>query len=148
MAQIQDIRIESGRRKFRIIDEYDQELGIVEIDLADSGIIARSEEAEKKIDEIVKKVSSLSEDAENNVEAIIALDKEIKEWINYIFDYDVSSNVFGKSNCLVMIDGSTFAERFLEAFDPVMKAIFKEQEKSSKKRMSKYVPRDHQRAGK
>lgn len=97
------------------------------LDLGDLNFIDRLEQARENIySRLQEQTKGKTPDTELTAEEAITQyelmkedDKFIKEQLNYAFDYDVSSAVFGAANCMTTDDkGICYFERFLEVILP------------------------------
>lgn len=139
---MEKIKISSSAKEYLLVDENDNELGTIRVDVTDFGFFNRAKEAEKNITEIMKRMEQLQRQhvgTEEAFEQLAQYDKEVKEQMNLMFDYDVSSVVFGNKNCLSIGNGETFIARFLKAILPVIKKDIEKEQKKSVQKMSKYT---------
>ena len=84
-----DIKLDGiNRTKFRINGNND---AIIELNLSDLGIIERLEEGLEKLQKEMANIANLSNDDENLSELLKQADTRMREAIDYIFDYPVSS---------------------------------------------------------
>lgn len=140
---MEKIRVNGNLKEYMIVNEFDEELGVIRIDPSDFGIAQRIDDAQKKINEFLDQANSINTDGEDAVEKITSIDKGIKEEINNIFNYDVSSVVFGKTHCLSLQNGVSFVERVLDAIVPVVEVAIKKEMNASKNRVDKYTKQYH-----
>lgn len=139
---MEKIKISSSAKEYLLVDENDNELGTIRVDVTDFGFFNRAKEAEKNITEIMKRMEQLQRqhvETEEAFEQLAQCDKEVKEQMNLMFDYDVSSVVFGNKNCLSIGNGETFIARFLKVILPVIKKDIEKEQKKSVQKMSKYT---------
>lgn len=139
---MEKIKISSNEKQYMVVDEHDEEMGVIKIDVTDFEFFNRTKEAEKKITEAVKKLEQLQKQnvaVEEAFAELSVLDKEVKEQLNQMFNYDVSSVVFGNKNCLSIADGKMLVARFMEAIVPVIKRDIEKEQKKSVQKMSKYT---------
>lgn len=139
---MEKIKISSNAKEYLLVDENDNELGVVRVDVTDFGFFNRAKEAEKNITEIMERMEQLQRqhmETEEVFEQLAVYDKEVKEQLNMMFDYDVSSVVFGNKNCLSIGNGETFVARFMNAILPVIKKDIEKEQKKSVQKMSKYT---------
>ena len=84
---------------------------VIKINIADAGLPARYNETKKIIEETGNQLST-SPDAE----ALVVMDKTIREQIDYLFGESISEKVFGNVNCMSKnTDGEHIALAFLQA---------------------------------
>lgn len=139
---MEKIKISSSAKEYLLVDENDKELGVIKVDVTDFGFFNRAKEAEKNITEIMKKMEQLQSqhvEMEEVFEQLAQYDKEIKEQLNNMFDYEVSSVVFGNKNCLSIGNGETLVARFMKAVLPAIKKDIEKEQKKSLQKMSKYT---------
>ena len=115
---------------------------VIRINPTDVNFISRYNETVKKIDELSEKYANVKEDElflEEQAETISNIDKQAKEYLDYIVGSPVSETVFGTSSCLSFSDGKTVLENFLEAYVGFMTPAIKEEYKKSRQRVNKYT---------
>lgn len=143
---MEKILVNSGKKRYQIVDEYDNELGVIVIDPKDVNLVKRAMTAKDNILAYIDKAAALSDDAgkeKDVIKEISEIDEMIKKELNTMFGYDISSVVFKETNCLSTLNGVTFIERFLEAISPVLEKEFDKEMKASESRVSKYTARYH-----
>ena len=97
---MEKIVIQSGKKVYQIVDERDRELGVIEIDPADVGIIKRAEDAKKRIMLQIDSVKDIDTKAKDFADKVNKADEEIKAALNDMFNYDISSLVGRHTVCL------------------------------------------------
>lgn len=142
---MEKISVKTGKKRYLVVDEYDKKLGVVEIDPADTGILKRTEDAQVNIQEALNELSSLSDDIgkKEMADKLTSIDTRIREELNALFNYDVSSVVFKKTHCISTSNGVTFVERFLDAITPIIEKEFDKEFEASSKRIRKYTEKYH-----
>lgn len=137
------IKIATGLKTYDIEDENGNVRGQISFNPSDTNIIKRATEVQKVIDKCINNAKNLDvKNEEEFVNEVNKIDNTIREQVNYLFDCeDVSDIVFGKQNVLSTLNGKTFVERFLEAFIPIIKKEFENEQKKSQERVNKYVKR-------
>lgn len=136
------IKVQSTKKQYLVVDNYDNELGVVTIDLSDVNMAKRAEVAKENIATFIDQAKDLA-DNDNMIDEIVKIDKSIKEELNTMFNYDISSVVFGETSCMSTIGGVMFVEKFLEAVVPIIEQEFEKEGQASAKRVSKYTERYH-----
>lgn len=136
---MEKIVIQSGKKVYQIVDERDRELGVIEIDPADVGIVKRAEDAKQRIMAQIDVMKGIDPKAKDFADKVAGIDKEIKAALNDMFAYDVSSVVFGDTHALSTHNGVTLIERFLDAVTPVIEKNFDKESAAMTKRMSQYT---------
>ena len=139
------IQIQSTRKQYLVVDQYDNELGVIAIDPSDTKIAKRAVTAKDNILAYIDEASQIVDEKnkENVIDELAAIDEKIKEEINTIFNYDVSAIVFGNIHCLSTSNGITFVENFLEAVTPIIEKEFEREFQATSNRISKYTERYH-----
>lgn len=127
------ISINFGLKSYDICDDTGEVVGTIRFNPADLGIPGRWAEVEAAIRELAAKPYE-------NVEDLIALDKEIKKQFDYGFGTPVSSVLFGQVSSLALCeDGSLVVEHVLEAVTPIIKTAQEAAAAASASRVSKYT---------
>ncbi len=115
------INFEIEKTKFRL-GNSDK---VIEIDTGDLNFVTRFTDAQSKISAYLETLNINTGSTEKDVEALKQADLFMKEQINYIFDYDVSSAVFGNASCMsVTKKGEYYFENFIGAILPVIEHEF------------------------
>lgn len=97
---------------------------VITFNPCDTTIINRFYETEKKINENISILDN------SNYEDVLKIDKFIKEQIDYIFNANISSVVFGETSCLAVSGGKYVFQSFLET---LLQYVGKELEKEGKR---------------
>lgn len=132
----------------------------IELNPNDVGIVSRLAELTPKFNSVQKRYQSLDNfsgkgEGEYTDEELLdfgknfkELDTEIRESINYLFDYDVSSVCAGGGSMFDMYEGEF---RFVVIIDTLLEMYTDTIAKEAKKRAdriqrhtNKYIPQDHQ----
>ena len=100
-----EIRIDRGYKSYDVTDADGTVLGTVRLNLADAGLMGRFEEARRKIEAMVQDAG-----VDANPDTMIAVDKAIKEQLDYAFGAEVSPVFFG---------GMSSLEKVMEAVVPI-----------------------------
>lgn len=142
---MEKILVNSGKKRYQIVDEYDNELGIIIIDPKDANLAKRAMVAKDNILVYIDRAAAIadSEKKKDAIEEISEIDEMIKKELNIMFGYDISSIVFKETNCLSTSNGITFVERFLDAITPVIEKEFEKEFKAAESRVNKYTERYH-----
>lgn len=131
---MEELIIPDGRKEFYLFGDTSR---VIRINLNDDNILQRFKETYEEVMGLVDEMSAHTAD-EDYFDISKKLDDEIKKKLNYIFDYDVSSAVFGNVSLLAVVNhktGDTFLEAFLNAIMPKIEAERKHFHELSKKRM-------------
>lgn len=116
--------------------------GYIEIHPGDIELPKRLQKAERAISEYastkLRKINTKNID--ETFEILEATDNFIKEQINYIFGYDISSIIFGSSSSIsITIDGEYYFECFLNAIIPILEKEYKQRIKKLDLRVKSYT---------
>lgn len=139
---MEKIKVNSNVKQYLVVNEHDEEMGVIKVDMTDFEFFNRSKEAEKNITEIVKRMEQLQKQnlsMEETFEQLSVLDKEVKEQLDMLFDCEVSKVVFGNKNCLSVGNGEIFIVRFMKAVLPVIKRDIEKEQKKSVQKIAKYT---------
>lgn len=110
-----EIRIDRGYKSYDVTDADGTVLGTVRLNLADAGLMGRFEEARRKIEAMVQDAG-----VDANPDTMIAVDKAIKEQLDYAFGAEVSPVFFGGMSSLALCeDGELVPEKVMEAVVPI-----------------------------
>lgn len=139
------IKVQSTKKQYQVVDQYDNELGVVLIDTSDTNMAKRAAVAKENILAYINEATKVvdNEDEKSAIDRITEIDNKIKEEVNKLFNYDVSSVVFGATNCLSTSGGVTFVENFLSAITPIIEKEFEQEYKAASARVNKYTERYH-----
>ncbi len=137
---MKNINIDDGREAITINGDPER---VIYIQANDMNIKVRARQAQKNIQKYLKKINTSK--PKNNIECIMFLekaDRECRKQLNYIFNYDVSTPVFGACSPLMPLkNGKIYVEVFLEAILPEIEKIAEKAAQSSEKRIAKHTAR-------
>lgn len=135
---MENISFESGYKEYSINND---ENAVIRVYTKDYGMLDRIKKSLKNIEKLAEEYKSRN--ITNNDEAndfFVEVDSKIRNEINTIFDSDVSSIVFGNTNCLsICNDGNLLFENFINAAIPVIRRDLQEGIKKNSKNVDKYV---------
>lgn len=143
--EITDIQIGTPKRKFRI--NGDNNL-IVELNVGDLNIVSRLKEVYKKLDTlggkagsllVAKEESTTEEDLERVSAALSDLDAEMRELVNYLFDYDVCSVCAKDMNMYTLYNGDFWFEHIITQLSGLYENNFKAEFEKMGKKISKHT---------
>lgn len=137
---MKNINIDDGREAITINGDPER---VIYIQATDFNIHVRNAKARKNIQGIVASLDGANpENEEAFADLLDSVDKQIKEQINFIFNYDVSKAVFGPCSPLMEFkNGKSYVQEFLEAIAPVIESASKKAAKASEKRIAKHTAR-------
>ncbi len=134
---MKNISIDDGREAITINGDPER---VIYIQPSDFNIKIRAQEAQKNIQEYIKKTKNIK--PKTVADCIIFLDeadKECRKQINLIFNYDVSTPVFGACSPLMPLsNGKVYVEAFLEAIVPELEKISEKATLSIERRIAKH----------
>ena len=110
-----ELKIDRGVKSYDVKDADGTLLGTVRLNLADAGMMGRFEEARRQIDNMIQDAG-----ADATPDTMIAVDKAIKEQLDYAFGAEVSPVFFGGMSSLALCeDGELVLEKVMEAVVPI-----------------------------
>lgn len=133
-----NLNFDTGYKEYSINGDEGK---VIRIDTTDFALFDRAQKAAKNIDKLSDnyRQAKVETDEQAN-ELFVKVDKDIREQINNIFGYDVSSVVFGITNCMsITKSGHMLFENFLNAVIPVIKNDMQEAVDKQNKRVEKYT---------
>lgn len=134
---MKSLNFSDGRKEFCICGD---ESRIIRVNLTDDALIVRLEKAFDAIRDLVKEYTDLNDD--EVLDKLEELQNKVREQINYAFDYDVCTPVFGRLSPFALVDGDMLVFRFFDAIMPEIEAAMEDYEKAkeaSNKRVQKYT---------
>lgn len=139
---MEKIKINTGVKQYAIEDENEKTIGVVSVNVTDFNIIGRISKAEKNIMALVERVQKEVPNAQTMEEKgklMADIDAAIKKELDYMFDSNVSENVFGNKSCLSVCGGQLLITNFLTGIMPAIERDIKKAKLDSLKRMDKYL---------
>lgn len=130
-----NLEIDDGAVGIDVNNQNGELVGTIYINPSDFNIIERAEQAQSRIKDLLEKLETDGE----STEKIKQIDKDIREQVDKIFNYEVSSTIFKNSHCLSMKNGITYVERLIDGMLQVIQKILETEVKESNDRMSKYT---------
>lgn len=134
-----NLNLDDGREKIYINKEKYGEDRVIYLNLSDINIFTRADEARKNINKFLSNNLSDLEAIDASIAMVKKADKYIRKQVDYIFDYEVSDAVFGKTFATANVGGRTYIEAFLQAIMPLIEDKIKEYEIKTQKNISKYT---------
>ena len=134
-----NLNLDDGRKKIYINKEKYGEDRVIYLNLSDINIFTRADEAKKNIDKFLNDSLKASNSVDENIEMLKKTDKYIRDQVNYVFDYNVSDAVFGKTFAAADVGGKIYIEAFFQAIMPMIEDKMKQYEEKTKKNISKYT---------
>lgn len=135
-----NLNLNDGKEKIYINKEKYGEDRVIWINLSDINILTRVDDAYKNINKFMEKIKETEpKDVDKTIKVLKDADKYIREQVNYIFDYDVSDAVFGKTFATADVGGKPYIQAFFEAIAPVIENKVKKQTAKISKYTDKYI---------
>ena len=132
-----DINIEGVKRqRFRINGDPK---AIIELNLSDIGIAQRLEEGLEKLQAEMEKISNLPDDDESMSEKMKQADKQMREYIDYIFDYPVSAVCAKYGTMYDPYNGMFRYEHIIDALTKLYTDNLNDEYKKMKTRIQKHT---------
>ena len=113
-----EIRIDRGYKSYDVTDADGTVLGTVRLNLADAGLMGRFEEARRKIEAMVQDAG-----ADANPDTMIAVDKAVKEQLDYAFGAEVSPVFFGGMSSLALCEDGELVLEKVKNSSPLAKQL-------------------------
>lgn len=124
------IKVDTGRKQYVIEDLFGNELGTFLFNPADLDIVWRYNETLPEIEK------AMTQDVEDGIEALSALEDILKQKIDYIFAADISNTFFAVSGPLTPLAGG---ELFVEHVVNVLAALIEKELNVRVKKMEKNI---------
>lgn len=142
---IVDINLDGvTKQKFRINGDNNS---IIELNLSDLGIVDRLEVGYKKLQDFVKDAAKVDVDSDNLSDDIKAIDKQMRDTIDYIFDSNVSEVCCKYGTMLDPKNGMYKFEVILDGLTKLYTDNLNSEYKKMKARIDatakQYIPQDH-----
>ena len=131
------ISVNSARKEIEIIRDG-QNVGSVFFSPADTAILSRLKEVQVKAQKIGAEIPE-DADTEQALEIAKRVDKELREALDWAFDYPCSDVVFGNSFAFTTSNGVTMLEQFLDGAMKYISAELSSETKAAQKRQEKYL---------
>lgn len=128
-----NLSFESGVKEYTINGDPSC---VIRINPSDFGIIGRAEKAKTALEKL-----HIDPEEEHMSEALIAMDKAVREQIDLIFGDGTAKIVFGEVNCTSLAGGSPIFMNFLNAILPEIEKVIGEEKEKSDARIEKYTSR-------
>lgn len=142
MGKKYSIEIDDGKVEIDVYDQRKRKLGVLYVDPNDLNIFDRLEKMESVINNATKRVDDLIKKKAKDKEIIVAIkkaDDDIKQALNVIFDYDVSSTIFKNTNCLSTHRGVTLIENFIDGILPILSEVTGTEQKVRQSHINKHT---------
>jgi hypothetical protein len=132
--------IKMGYVDIPLEDEKGNSMGIVSFNPKDINLLERLKTGFTRIEEKVNSIEHIEDlNEDENIKIYKECDNFVKEELNKIFDYDVSSILFGNNSSFSSHGGSYWIMQFIEGITPIIQTEIKKELKASENRVSKYT---------
>ena len=128
-----NLSFESGIKEYTINGDPNR---VIRINPSDFAIVARAEKAKAALEKL-----HIDPGEEHMNEALIAMDKTVREQIDLIFGEGTAKTAFGDINCTSLAGGSPIFMNFLNAILPEIEKVVGEEKRKSDARIAKYTSR-------
>lgn len=128
-----NLSFESGVKEYTINGDSSR---VIRINPSDFGIIGRAEKAKTALEKL-----HIDPEEEHMSEALIAMDKTVREQIDLIFGDGTAQIAFGEVNCTSLAGGSPIFMNFLNSILPEIEKVIGEEKEKSDARIKKYTSR-------
>lgn len=128
-----NLSFDSGIKEYTINGDPSR---VIRINPSDFGIIERAEKAKAALEKL-----HIDPDEEHMSEALLAMDKAVREQIDLIFGKGTAEIAFGDINCTSLAGGSPIFLNFLNAILPEIEKVVGEEKRKSDARIKKYTSR-------
>ncbi len=130
------INTRTNRKEIEIQRDGEQ-VGFIYFDPADVSIIKRLREAQEKLSEL--NVTVNKDDVDAMLEEADRVDRELREAVDYAFDYPCADIVFGAGYSFTTRNGVSALEQFLTGAIGIISKEMSAEAKASQKRQDKYL---------
>jgi hypothetical protein len=132
--------IKKGYVDIPLQDEKGESMGIVSFNPKDLNLLDRLKSGFTRIEEKVNSIQHIDcLSIDENIKIYKECDEFVKAELNIIFDYDVSSILFGNNSSFSSHDGSYWIMQFIHGITPIIQTEIKKELKASENRVSKYT---------
>ncbi len=146
------IKIDDGRRRVPITNNYDDEVGVFYFNPTDINIIERYNKLAKNFDEILKPLEDLPDADEDNdendekrLEAMNEARDRLNNAVNELFGADCAGAFFGTIHPFSPVEGKFYCEVVLESVGQYISEQFKKETEKVSQRVEKYTNRYQRR---
>lgn len=137
---MREITLNTGLEHIVIKNEYGQEIGSFDFSPTDTGILDRFSNVAEHLSKV-----DLSSGNDDIMTLVTAVDKDIREQFDYLFNYPVSDQIFKEVQPLTTLPGGVlFFEQALDVIADLMKEVA-ENRAAEKKRKVKEATAKYQK---
>lgn len=153
MAERIALSFDDGYKELEINGDPDR---IIKINPADMGFLKRLADFDKLVDNLKAKYGDIDLDAVSKVkdidknnpdfekireaaENVNKLENAVRELIDDLFGYDISSVIFGSDSCLSLAGGQPIFLNFIDSIVAYINSETKKEADKSKEKISKYT---------
>lgn len=127
---------EIQKKRFRLDRDNDR---VIELNISDLLLVKRLEEVYPKMLNMVTKANDMVTEDTDEIDALIAIDNELKELLNYAFDSDIADKACPSGSLYDPINGKFRFEYIIEKLLNLYENNFNQEFKLMQKRMSKHT---------
>lgn len=134
--------IDDGKKEIPVKNKLGEVLAVLRFRTTDVNIIERAQQANKNIMEAFKALDNIDRNPDGtaknelDIEKLAEVEKRIKEQINYVFNDDVSSDLFKKCSPFSTIGNKFFFENVIDA---LLNIVYKEMNKQHEEHIRRYT---------
>ena len=140
--------VDDGSRRYEIKNTFGEVVGEFTLTPTDLGIYERYTKMQQEIDEIIKPIEEMKEDADVAAfaEATEATKERLFAAINRMFGSDVAGRLFGKLHPFTPVNGRFYFDRVLEVVGEQINAMFESEALKFGEHVGKYTNRAQRRS--
>lgn len=132
MSKLESINFNQNIKTFAINGD---ENNVIKLNTSDYGIFTRHKEKANELEDFEK----LAVENEDKIAEMEEAEKTVRDLLNYIFNSDVCTPAFGKTNCLSPCDGMPLFVGFLNALMGIVERDMQAENKKMEANISKYT---------
>lgn len=140
-----DVKLNTKKTNIRVLDENDEELGILSFYPSDFELPERVEKGQEQLKEIIMQVKADAQEKseEEFFRVMHEMNEKAKEILNYIFNSDVAI-IFGNTSMFTPTsDGTLLIENIMDGIIPAIVKEIKKNTSKATENMQKYL-KDYQ----
>ena len=137
--------IDDGTREIPLYNKFGKLICKVHIRLSDWSIVDRLEAFKADFANAVEPLKQISikndgtAESQDDWQAFKAVETEVKNQINKLFDLDDADDIFAARNPLSSVNGRFFCESVIEALGDIIVKALNDEAAATKERMDKYL---------
>lgn len=131
------INLSTGKKSVEIVRDGEV-AGKIYFSPGDPALLSRIQEVQKKVNDYEIDITA-DMDMDTAMAKARAVDQQFRDWIDYIFDYECSDVIVGKSFSFSTNEGESLIEQFLTQILPYIEDEIKAEADKTEKRRDKYL---------